>query len=120
MLRGEQPYINGDGENSRDLCYVDNVCQANWLAANIPADRCNGLPLNIACGRTVTLNQVFQTLCKLLGLDMQPEYRPPRPGDIRHSSADISLAREVLGYEPTVFLEEGLALAIEWYKDNIG
>ncbi len=120
MLRGEQPFINGDGEISRDLCYVENVCQANWLAANIPADRCNGLPINIACGRTVTLNQIFNALKELLHFDLQPEYRPPRHGDILHSSADISLAREVLGYEPAIFLEEGLALAIEWYKANIG
>ena len=120
IMRGERPVVFGDGEQSRDFCYIENVCEANWLAANAPAKACDGRAINIACNRRITINQILDQLRDLLGCEIEAEYADPRPGDIKHSLADISLARETIGYEPKVFFEEGLAKAIDWYKANPG
>jgi len=120
ILRGQKPVVFGDGEQSRDFCYIDNVCQANWLAANAPAKVCNGAALNIACNRRTRLNEILDLLRELLDSDIQAEYADPRPGDVKHSLADVTLARETLGYEPKVYFEEGLRKAIDWYKENLG
>ena len=120
ILRGERPVVYGDGEQSRDFCYIDNVCEANWLAAHAPASVCNGQPINIACGRRTTLNEILQQLRRLLDADVEAVYEGARPGDVRHSQADVSRARDLIGYEPKVFFEEGLARSIDWYKDNLG
>ena len=120
LLRGEQPVIFGDGEQSRDFCYIGNVCRANWLASQVPAASCDGRPINIACGRRTSLNQILDQLGKLLNVEVAADYQPERPGDVKHSLADISRARQRLGYEPEVFFEDGLAKAIDWYRENLG
>ncbi|MDP7163231.1 MAG: SDR family oxidoreductase [Phycisphaerae bacterium] len=120
LLRGQPPQVYGDGEQSRDFCFIQNVCQANWLAANAPPEACGGQVLNIACNRAITLNQILAELKDLLGTDVPATYQDARAGDVKHSLADVSLASETIGYEPTVFFEEGLAKAIDWYSENLG
>ena len=119
ILRGQCPQVFGGGEQTRDFCYIKNVCHANWLAAHAPAERCNGLPINIACGEAVSLNQILGKLRSLMQSDIQAGYLPPRVGDIKHSLADISLAKEVIGYSPLVYFDEGLERAINWYTENL-
>lgn len=120
LLRGEKPVVYGDGEQSRDFCYIDNVCEANWLAVNAPAENCNGQPMNIACHRQTSLNQILAKLQELLGTDIAPEYTNVRPGDVKHSLADVSRAKAMIGYEPKVYFDEGLERAIDWYRENLG
>jgi len=119
ILRGERPQIFGDGEQTRDFCYVENICHANWLAAHAPAQQCNGSPINIACGTAISLNQILGKLTALMKSDIQADYLPARIGDIKHSLADISLAKEVIGYTPLVSFDEGLERAIDWYTENL-
>ena len=88
-------------------------------AANAPAEVCKGQALNIACNRRTSLNQILDQLRGLLGLSIEADYQAPRAGDVKHSLADVSLAKETIGYEPQVFFEEGLARAIDWYKANL-
>ncbi len=120
LLRGQQPIVYGDGEQSRDFCFVRNVCEANYLAANAPADVCNGQVVNIACGESTSLNEILRLLGELLDTNVKPDYQPPRPGDVRHSLADISQAEKTIGYTPAVYFEEGLRTAIGWYRENLG
>ncbi|MBL7133239.1 MAG: SDR family oxidoreductase [Phycisphaerae bacterium] len=120
LLSGGQPTVFGDGEQSRDFCHIDNVCEANWLAAHAPGEVCTGQPLNIACNRRTTLNEILDQLGSLLGVEVKAVYADPRPGDVKHSLADISLAKEIIGYEPKVYFEQGLAGAIDWYRENLG
>lgn len=119
LLKGKRPVVYGTGEQSRDFCFIQNVCQANWLAATAPAGVCKGQALNIACHRATSLNQILDLLRELLRVDVQPDYQAPRPGDVMHSLADISLAKATIGYEPEVYFEEGLRRAIEWYRENL-
>jgi len=116
MLAGEQPAIYGDGEQSRDFTFIDNVVHANLLAASAPAEKVSGLAMNCATGSAVTLNQTFDILCDLTGYRGKPAYADPRSGDIRHSLADITLARDLLGYSPQVDFREGLRRTVEWYR----
>ncbi len=116
MLAGQQPTIYGDGEQSRDFTYIDNVVHANLLAASAPADKVAGRMMNLATGAAVTLNQTFQILCGLTGYQGAPAYAEARSGDIKHSLADIGLARELLGYTPSVDFAEGLRRTVEWYR----
>ena len=116
MLAGEQPTIYGDGEQSRDFTYIENVVAANLLAASAPAELVSGRMMNLATGAAVTLNQTFELLCGLTGYRGKPAYGEPRSGDIRHSLADIRLARELLGYAPSVDFAEGLRRTVEWYR----
>ena len=118
MLAGEQPTIHGDGEQSRDFTYIDNVVQANLLAAAAPAEKVAGQMMNLAMGSRITLNETFKILCELTGYKGKPAYGPPRAGDIRDSLADISRARELLGYEPKVDFREGLRRTVEWYRTS--
>jgi len=120
LLRGERPVVFGDGEQSRDFCFIENVCQANWLASQAPAKKCAGKVMNIACNRATSLNQILRRLGELLDCEAQADYTDPRPGDVKDSLADVSLAAEAIGYEPRVYFEEGLARAIDWYKANLG
>ena len=120
LLKGERPVVFGDGEQTRDFCYIDNVCRANWLAATAPAENCDGRPMNIACERKTSLNDILGILNRLLGTDIEAVYEPTRPGDVKHSLADVSRAKEKIGYEPQVFFEEGLERAIDWYRENLG
>jgi nucleoside-diphosphate-sugar epimerase len=115
-LAGEQPTIYGDGEQSRDFTFIENVVNANLLAAEAPAERVSGQTMNVATGTRITLNQAFEILRELTGYKGEPAYAEPRTGDIRDSLADITLARELLGYEPTVDFREGLRWTVEWYK----
>jgi nucleoside-diphosphate-sugar epimerase len=116
MLAGEQPTIYGDGEQSRDFTFIANVVAANLLAASVPAEKISGRTINIATGERITLNQTFQELRSLTGYNGDPAYAPPRSGDIRDSLADITLARELLGYQPQVDFREGLRRTVEWYR----
>ena len=119
LLKGKSPEVYGDGEQSRDFCYIENVCQANWLAANAPAENCDGKPINIACHESVTLNQILSKLQELLKTDVQAVYQADRPGDVKHSLADIRRAKEKIGYVPLVMFDEGLEKAIDWYQENL-
>lgn len=120
ILHGQAPVVFGDGEQTRDFCYIENVCRANWLAANAPPANCDGRAVNIACGRTTSLNQILDQLRTLLGVRIEADYHAPRPGDVKHSLADVSLAARTIGYEAQVYFEQGLAAAIGWYKENLG
>jgi UDP-glucose 4-epimerase len=116
MLRGEQPAIHGDGEQSRDFTYIDNAVDANLLACSASATQAAGQVFNIATGRRITLNQAFKTLQGLTSYHGEPRYGPERGGDIKHSLADISKAEVGLGYKPKVDFEEGLRRTVEWYR----
>jgi UDP-glucose 4-epimerase len=120
MIRGEQPTIYGDGEQSRDFTYIDNVVQANFLAASAPADKVSGTVMNAATGSRITLNDTFALLCELTGYSGQPAYEPPRSGDIRDSLADIGLAASLIGYKPQVDFKEGLRRTVAWYRATEG
>ncbi len=118
LLRGERPTIHGDGGQSRDFTYVENVIEANLKACLAP-DEASGQAFNIAYGGREYLNDIYKTLVEALGKDIEPLYGPERPGDIRHSNADISQARRLLGYEPEYDFARGLREAIDWYKANL-
>lgn len=117
LLSGEIPTIHGDGEQSRDFTYIENVIQANLLACTAPDEAC-GKVYNIAYGERTTLNALYKKISELLGKDTPPRYAPPRPGDVKHSLADISLARSLLGYDPQFDVFRGLEHAIHWYVEN--
>jgi nucleoside-diphosphate-sugar epimerase len=117
LLSDERPVIYGDGEQSRDFTYIDNVVGANLKAAE--ASGASGKVINVANGMRITLNQLLAELKDLTGKhDVEAEYLEPRVGDVRHSLADISMARELLGYESKVDLREGLQRTIDWWKDS--
>ncbi|MGA3100306.1 MAG: SDR family oxidoreductase [Terracidiphilus sp.] len=116
LLAGEQPTIYGDGEQSRDFTYIENVVAANLLAADAPAEKVSGKMMNVATSAAVTLNQVFEILRELTGYSGNPAYAEPRSGDIKHSLADIGRARELLGYVPQFDFREGIGRTVEWYK----
>ena len=118
LLRGERPTIHGDGGQSRDFTYVENVIEANLKACLAP-DEASGQAFNIAYGGREYLNDIYKTLVEALGKDIEPIYGPERPGDIRHSNADISQARRLLGYDPEYDFARGLREAIDWYKANL-
>jgi len=118
MLAGEQPTIYGDGEQSRDFTYIDNVVRGNLLAAEAAAEKVAGRMMNLATGSRITLNETFRILCDLTGYKGEPAYAEPRSGDIRDSLADIGLAGELLGYRPAVDFREGLRRTVEWYRES--
>jgi nucleoside-diphosphate-sugar epimerase len=116
LMAGERPTVFGDGEQSRDFAYVQNIIDANVLAMD--AQGVAGQVFNVACGQAVTLNQLLDELRDLLDTDTEAEYVAPRPGDVRHSLADISRAQADLGYEPSVHLREGLLKTIEHFREE--
>lgn len=118
MLRGQPPIIYGDGHQSRDFIYVENVVQANLLAANATDFR--GEVFNIGTASRITVKELAGILNSLLGVKMSPVYADPRPGDIMESYADISRAEHHLGFRPEVDFEKGLKLTIDWYKSRMG
>lgn len=118
LLHGEIPAINGDGKQSRDFTYIENVVEANLKACTAPSSAA-GQVFNIANGGREYLIDIYYGLTSALGVDVQPVFRPDRPGDIKHSNADITKAREVLGYEPDWSFEQGIKEAISWYKNNL-
>lgn len=115
MLNGERPVIYGDGEQSRDFTFIDNAIQANILAAESDV---TGEAFNVGCGGRVTVNELVDTLNDLLNTDIDPIYDDPRPGDVRHSHADISKATTLLNYEPEVGFAQGLERTIPYYRDE--
>jgi UDP-glucose 4-epimerase len=116
MLQGEAPTIFGDGEQSRDFNYIENCVQANLLAATAPAADVAGKVFNVATGQRFSLNQTVEILRRLTGYQGEVRYAPERQGDIKHSLADITLARRHMGYDPKVDFEEGLRRTVAWYK----
>ena len=116
MLQGKQPVIFGDGLQSRDFTYVDNVVSANLLACTVPAEHVAGRAFNIATGTRIDLNGTFRVLKKLTGFAGEVAYEGERAGDVKHSLADLTLAEKRLGYKPTVNFEEGLRRTIAWYQ----
>lgn len=118
MLAGEQPIIHGDGEQSRDFTYIENVVQANLKAAAAPANMVAGRMFNCACGEPYTLNETYRLMAEITGYTNPPQYGPPRAGDIKHSYADISAARDAFGYTPEVDFIEGLRRTVEWYREQ--
>jgi len=118
LMKNTPPTIFDDGEQSRGFTYINNVMQANYLAAQ--TSKTTGEAINISTTNAVTVNTVVSTIKTLLDKNhIEPEYVPPRPGDIKHSLADISRAKALIGYEPLVSFEEGMNLAIDWYKENL-
>jgi UDP-N-acetylglucosamine 4-epimerase len=118
LLNDEQPTINGDGKQSRDFTYIENVIEAN-LKACLASSEAAGQAFNVAYGGREYLIDIYHELCKALGKDIEPIFGPDRPGDIKHSNADISKAREMLGYDPDWDFERGIMAAIEWYRENL-
>lgn len=118
LLDGETCTINGDGKQSRDFTYIDNVIEANLKACLAPSEAA-GEAYNIAYGGREYLIDIYYDLCKALGVDREPNFGPDRAGDIKHSNADISKAKEKLGYDPEYDFKKGIALAIDWYKANL-
>ncbi len=116
VLRGESPTIYGDGEQSRDFTYIDNVVQGNILAAT--SGRGGGEAFNVACGERLTVNALLAAVNGVLGTSVEAVHAEPRPGDIKHSTADFGKARRVLGFEPRVPFLEGLRRTVEWYKNE--
>ncbi len=118
LLNGEQPTINGDGKQSRDFTYIENVIEAN-LKCCLASHEAAGNAFNIAYGGREYLNDIYFGLTKALGVDIQPIYGPDRKGDIKHSNADIGKAKTMIGYDPDWSFQRGIAAAIEWYKENL-
>jgi len=126
LLRRQPIFINGDGETSRDFCFVANVVQANLLAATTPNAEAVNQAYNVALGQRTTLNELFHSLQSALRKKdpvlpgQKPVYRDFRPGDVRHSLADIAKAQRLLGFAPSHSIQAGLELAMDWYRQNVG
>lgn len=118
LMNGETPTINGDGMQSRDFTYIENVIEANLKACLAPHEAA-GNAFNIAYGGREYLIDIYHSLTRALGKDIDPNFGPDRAGDIKHSNADISKAREMLGYDPDYDFDSGLKLAIDWYVENL-
>ena len=118
LLDGETPTINGDGKQSRDFTYIENVIEANLKACLAPHEAA-GEAFNIAYGGREYLLDIYYGLTEALGIDKEPNFGPDRAGDIKHSNADISKAKELLGYDPDWSFDHGIKTAIEWYKENL-
>jgi UDP-glucose 4-epimerase len=118
MINGEEPTIFGDGSQSRDFTYIDNVVQANLLACGVAGKNVVGRVFNVATGRRIDLNHTFKILKRLIGYSGDVNYRSGRAGDVMHSLADISEAKRCLGYKPTVDFEAGLERTIAWYRSR--
>lgn len=118
LMHGETPTINGDGKQSRDFTYVENVIEANLKACIAPSEAA-GEAFNVAYGGREYLIDIYYGLTKALGVDVEPNFGPDRKGDIKHSNADISKARRLLGYDPDWSFDRGIQAAIAWYKENL-
>lgn len=118
LMNGQRPTINGDGKQSRDFTYVENVVEAN-LKACLADSKYAGEAFNVAYGGREFLIDVYNGLTEALGVDIEPIFGPDRAGDIKHSNADITKSREMLGFDPDYSFADGIALAIEWYKNNL-
>jgi nucleoside-diphosphate-sugar epimerase len=116
MLAGKAPLIYGDGQQSRDFTYIENVVQANMLAVEAPAEKVAGQVFNIAGGQSISLLQLVAELNRLTGQSLKPQFEPPRAGDVKNSQADITAAQQALGFESKVSWQDGLARTLEFYK----
>ncbi len=119
LINNESVFINGDGETSRDFCYVKNVVQANLLAATITENSSINTIYNVSVGQQTTLNNLYRMICENLNIDKKPEYREFRLGDIRHSLADVSKAKDLLGYQPEFSVSIGLKEMIQWFCKSL-
>lgn len=120
LIKNKSPMINGDGEQSRDFTFVANAVEANIRAMFSSHSDATGKVYNVAFGQRRTINQLFETLKKLSGSQIEASYQDPRPGDVRHSLADISLAASLLGYEPQWDIDRGLDVTFEWFQQKFG
>ena len=118
LINGEVPTINGDGKQSRDFTYIENVIEVNLKACLAPKEA-SGEAFNVAYGGREYLIDIYYGLTRALGVEVEPTFGPDRAGDIKHSNADISKAKRLLGYEPEWSFERGIEAAIEWYKENL-
>ena len=118
LLNNEAPTINGDGRQSRDFTYIENVIEAN-LKGMVSGAEVSGEVFNVAYGGREYLIDIYNKLCELLGKNIEPKYGPDRAGDIKHSNADISKARQMLGYDPDYDFAKGIELAVDWYGKNL-
>jgi UDP-glucose 4-epimerase len=116
LMRGESPIIYGDGEQTRDFTYVGNVVDGNWMAASAPREKVAGEVFNMAAGGQTSLNDLMDVLNEIMGTDITPQYTDERPGDIKHSRADISKAQKRMGYQPKISLLEGIRHTVDWYR----
>jgi UDP-N-acetylglucosamine 4-epimerase len=119
LVNNKTAYINGDGSNSRDFTFVENAVQANVRALFCENEKAFNNVYNIAVGDNISLNKLFETLQELTGNNTEPVYREERPGDIKHSQADISFAKKMLHYDPKIKLKEGLANTLQWFNENL-
>jgi len=117
ILKDTPPTVFGDGLQSRDFTYVENVVEANLLAAR--AEHTAGDVVNIACAEAVTVNEVIELINDTVGKNIKPLYTEPRPGDVKHSLADITAAEKIIGFRPKISFKQGLQLAIDWYRENL-
>lgn len=117
-MRGDAPRVFGDGRQSRDFTYVDNVVRANLLAARAP--KLAGESVNVAAGAPHSLLALLDSISAIFGRRLEPTFAPDRPGDIRNSHADIGLARRLLGFEPVVDFEAGLRRTVDWLRESAG
>jgi UDP-glucose 4-epimerase len=119
LADGRRPTVHGDGGQSRDFTFIDDAVTANIAAAAAPAPACSGKAYNVACGNRHTLLELLDTLGRIQGVIAEPEFTDPRPGDVRHSEADISAAAADLGYRPSVDFERGLRQTVAWFRDPV-
>ena len=118
LINGQAPTIFGDGEQTRDFVYIDNVVQANIKAATEASPAAYGRAFNVGCGEKISINELYAVIARELGSDIKPNYGLGRPGEVRDSVADITAAREAFGYDPAVDVREGLRRSITWYTEN--
>ena len=118
-LRQKPPVIFGDGQQTRDFTFVPNVVEANLLACHAPAEQTVGAVFNIGCGTATSIHDLWREIADLVGIDLEPLHEPARIGDVRHSMASIARAREQLGYNPVVSLQEGLRQTIAYYRERV-
>lgn len=119
LTDGRRPTVYGDGGHSRDFTFIDDAVAANIAAATAPASACSGKASNVAGGRRYSLLDLLAFLGTIQGVVADPEFTDPRPGDVRHSEADISAAVGELGYQPAVDFETGLGRTVEWFRDRV-
>jgi UDP-N-acetylglucosamine/UDP-N-acetylgalactosamine 4-epimerase len=118
ILRNESPFINGDGEQSRDFTFVENAVEANIKLLFCPIEHCNGSVFNIALGERTSINKLFHVIKNFANSDIEPQYRQERAGDVKHSLADIDRARVIFDYNPAIDISEGLKITFEWFKNR--
>lgn len=119
LLAGDAPHIHGDGGQTRDFTYIGNVVAGNLLAAEAPTEKVAGQVFNLALGGQIAINQLVRVLKGLIGTDVEPIYTEPRPGDIRHSRADVEKITTQMGFEPQYSFEEGLRRTVDWYRSHL-